>query len=231
MYTNYGERIYSCLLIFPHNLNNFIITSSYHKSKDENNSATKIYSLDNGEFLQCINKTNTIIIFYLLSWYNKKNNNYYIIELGWDKIIAHNLDKIIRKDSKEEYFELIQSTEEEFSHLSGFIYNKDNNDYLCCSSVNGFIYIWDLYNKKINKIINTNNCYLTHIIEWNSKYLIVADYKNKSFKVIDIEEETIIDNIYNDKKIICIKKVYSQIYGESLLVANDNNNIILFTFD
>ena len=35
----------------------------------------------------------------------------------------------------------------------------------------GFIY------KKIFKIINTNECKLAHIIEWNNKYIIAADKK------------------------------------------------------
>ena len=43
----------------------------------------------------------------------------------------------------------------------------------------GFIY------KKIFKIINTNKYILAHIIEWNNKYIIVADVNNKSFKIID----------------------------------------------
>ena len=84
--------------------------------------------------------------------------------------------------------------EPETDHYSGFIYNRNNNDYLCSSSRNGYINIWDLYNKKIFKIINTNknsilNIFninenkLAHIIEWNNKYIIVADYNNKSFKI------------------------------------------------
>ena len=49
------------------------------------------------------------------------------------------------------------SNEPETDHFSGFIYYKDNNDYLCSSSYKGYINIWDLYNKKIYKTINTFN--------------------------------------------------------------------------
>ena len=83
----------------------------------------------------------------------------------------------------------------ETEHFSGFIYNKDNNDYLCSSSENGYINIWDLYNKKIFKRINTNKCKLAHIIRWNNKYIIVADVNNKSFKIIDLEENKVISNM------------------------------------
>ena len=89
------------------------------------------------------------------------------------------------------YSELIN--EPEYNHFSGFIYYKDNNDYLCSSSSNGYINIWDLYNKIIFKVINTNGCKLAHIIEWNKKYIIVADYDNKTFKIIGIENYLIND--------------------------------------
>ena len=120
----------------------------------------------------------------------------------------------------------------EDSHFSGFIYNKDDNDYLCSSSKNGFINIWDLYNKKIFKIINTDGCRLSHIIQWNDKYIIVADYTNKSFKVIDLEDNKIISNITNKylDKLISIKKIYLPEYGESLITSSDDKGIKLWRF-
>ena len=65
------------------------------------------------------------------------------------------------------YSELIQQPED--NHHSGFIYNRNDNDYLCSSSNNGYINIWDLYNKKIFKIIDTDKYYLSSVIQWNSK--------------------------------------------------------------
>ena len=129
------------------------------------------------------------------------------------------------------YSELIN--EPEASHLSGFIYNKDNNDYLCSSSSNGYINIWDLYSKKIFNVIDTKGCKLAHIIEWNKKYIIVADYKNKLIKIIDIENNNLITNIKsghnNDLK--CIKKINHPIYGESLLTAANDSIIKLWTLE
>jgi len=140
--TNYNYPIYSCLLVFPHNNNdNYIITSSTSTSNDNDKSATKIYSLNNGNFIKYINNTNNSNIKYLLSWYNKKNNKYYIIQLADNKIIINNLLE------GELYSELINQPEAD--HYSGFIYNNDNNDYLCSSSTNGYINIWDLFEKNI----------------------------------------------------------------------------------
>ena len=123
------------------------------------------------------------------------------------------------------YSELIQ--EPETDHFSGFIYNRNNNDYLCSSSSNGYINIWDLYNKNIFKTINTNECKLAHIIEWNNKYIIVADVNNKSFKIIDLDENKIISDIggQHSNNVKCIKKIYHPIYGESLLSCGNDKCI------
>ena len=72
-----GLLIFSCLLIFSKkNEDNYIITSINNISEDIKKSGTKIYSLNNGEFIKCIDKSNKIKVFYLLSWYNIKNSQY-----------------------------------------------------------------------------------------------------------------------------------------------------------
>ena len=90
--TKYGSDIFSCLLIFPHNRdNNYIITTTYNKSGNDEDSATKLYSLNNGNFIKYINNTNNNYIYYLISWYHKRNNKYYIIQFSYKKIIINNL--------------------------------------------------------------------------------------------------------------------------------------------
>jgi len=107
-----------------------------------------------------------------------------------------------------------------------YIPNIDNNDYLCSSSSNGYINIWDLYNKNIFKAINTNNCCLCHIIQWNNKYIIVEDFDNKCFKIINLENEIIKDiEKQHTNLVICIKKIYHPKYGESLLSAAEDKTI------
>ena len=44
-------------------------------------------------------------------------------------------------------------------------------------------------------IFNNNKVELAHIIEWNNRYIIVADYNNKSFKIIYLDENKIISVI------------------------------------
>ena len=219
----YGDNIYSCLLLFDlFNDNNYIITSTYCQSDEKEKSATKIYSLDNGQFIKHIENTNKTAIYYLLSWFNQKNNKYYIIQFAFKEIIITNLLE------DELYGEFMQEPED--NHLSGFIYQKENIDYLCTSAYNGYINIWDLYEKKINKVINTNECVLCHIIEWNNKYMIAADYNNKSFKIIDIDEGKVVKDIggQHKDKVACVKKINHPVYGESLLTAGQDNIIKLW---
>ena len=222
--TNYADNIYSCLLLFDLiNENSYIVTSSYAQLDDNEKSATKLYSLENGQLIKYISHTNRNAIYYLLSWYNKNNNKYYIIQFTFKAILISSvLDD-------ELYCELIQEPED--NHLSGFIYNIDNIDYLCSSSYNGYINLWDLFNKSISKVINTNDCVLSNIIQWNNQYFIVADYDNKSFKIVDIEKETIVKDItgQHTDKVPCVKKIYHPLYGESLLTAGQDNTIKLWS--
>ena len=222
--TKYKDDIYSCLLIFPHNINdNYIITSTTNKSYNMDESSTKIYSLNNGKFIKYINNTTDNAINYLLSWYNKNIDKYYIIQFSFKKIIINDL---IEDDN---YLELIR--EPESDHVCGLIYSKDNKDYLYSSLDNGYIHIWDLYDKILFKIISINRCKLAHIIEWSNKYFIVVDNNSKSFKIFDVEKNKVISDIYgqNTDEIICIKKINHPIYGESLLSAGYDKTIKLWT--
>ena len=225
--TKYKHIIYSCLLVFPNNIDNFfIITSTFNKSGSDEYSATKIY-LSNvvSKPFRYISETYNTRIFYLLSWHNSRNNNDYIIQFASEKIMINNLLE------EELYAEFTYQPESD--HFSGFIYSKHNKDYLCSSSYNGFINIWDLYDKVKFNVIDTKKCNLAHIIEWNQKYFIVADVQNKLIKIIDIEKNKIIFNIKSGhiKDLTCIKKIIHPIYGESLFSAGQDNIIKLWTID
>jgi len=228
--TKKGISIFSCLLVFPENNNdNYIVISTNNISKDIDKSATKIYSLNDGNFFKSINNSNNYGIMYLLSWHNKKNNKYYIIQLGNGKIIINNLLE------DELYCELKHKHEGDLN--SGFVFSKDNIDFLCYSSEIGRICIWNLYTKKLVNKIKMPKCRLMHIIEWNNKYLIVSDFDNKTFKVIDLEKKR--NNIYDfhDKEgqhtsyVKSIKKIIHPIYGECLLTSGSDKKIKLWIFN
>ena len=223
--TYYNKYIFSCLMIFPRDKDdNYIITSTYNAS-DSKKDSCKIYSLNTGNFIKFINGSNKYEIVYLLSWFNKYNNKDYVVMFINKKIVINNLFE------DEVYSEFIK--EPENCHNSGFIFTKNNKDYLCSSSTNGYINIWDLYNKSIFKVINVPECWLMHIIQWNDEYFIVSDLKNKTFKVIDFENNKIFfnSNWEHSNYVPCAKKIFHPDYGEVLLTANLNNSIKLWTFD
>ena len=206
---------------------NYIITSTSSKSDDNEISATKIFLFDKGnKLVKYIKNSNQNTIFLLLPWYNKQNDKYYILQFAYKKITINNLLE------EELYAEFIN--EPENNHLSGFIYQKNNCDYLCSSSYNGHINIWDLYHKKIVKIFKIEGCKLIHIIEWNKKFIITADYNNRLIKIIDIENEySITTNINSghNKNLLSIKKINHPIYGESLLSVAEDMIIKLWTIE
>ena len=231
--TNYNDIIYSALLVFTNNENfensnndnkGYIITSTYGISDENEKSSTKIYSMENnGEFMNYFSNTNNNSIYYLLSWFNKKNNKYYIIQFSHMKIFINNLLE------DELYAELTQ--EQKLSHYSGFIYEIDENKcYLFNSSKNGFINVWNLYKKNLVHNINVNGSILCHIIQWDDKYAIVADYNGKSFKIIDIQSYYIVKDINggHNKEVKTIKKINHPIYGDSLLSAGNDYTIKLW---
>ena len=222
--TNYEDNIYSCLLLFDLiNENNYIVTSSYAQSDDMDKSATKLYSLENGQLIKYISQSSKNAIYYLLSWYNKNNTKYYLVQFTFKAILINSIT------DDEIYCRLTQEPED--NHLSGFIYKSDENDFLCTSSYNGYIHIWDLYNKSIFKVIDTNNSVLCNIIQWNNEYVIVADYDNESFKIVDVEKGKVIKDISgaHTDKVPCVKKIYHPLYGESLLTAGQDNTIKLWS--
>ncbi len=61
--------------------------------------------------------------------------------------------------------------------------------------------------------------------------MIVCEYFNKGFKIIDIDTFKIITSINGSHSggIICAKKFYHPFYGESLLSSGQDNNIILWS--
>ena len=156
-------------------------------------------------------------------WYNRKGNKYYLIKFFYKKII---INKFHPKES-EPYATLVNEPENE--HYSGFIFSKKDTELLCSSCYNGFIHVWDLYSKKIVNVIDTK-CILCHIIPWSEKYVIVADFENKTFIIINLDKK----EIYNDitvehtMEVKCVKKLLHPKFGECLLTSGRDNAIKLW---
>ena len=219
--TNYEDDIYSCAIFFNRNTErNYIVTSTYSTSSDITNSATKLFSLTTGEYAYYIKGSNFDNIYYLLIWYNQKDKQNYLIQFSYKKILINNLEK--GKD--ELYAKLVHEPENE--HYSGYIFSKDNSDLLCTTCYNGFIHVWDLYNKKLVNIIDTK-IIMCHIVQWNEQYAIAADFENKSFVIIDLEEKKVYNEIKAEHtmEVKCVKKIMHSQYGESLITSGRDNEV------
>ena len=196
----------NCILLFLENNNDYIIIASIESCSCHIGLSTQLYSLNDGSFIEYIGKTNKEQIEYLLYWYNKKNNINYIIQLAHWKIIINDFlgDKL--------YAELVNNENSDYN--SGFIYNKDNNEYLYASlnDYNGIdsIEIWDLLNKNIFKIFKFIDSFINCIIRWNYRYILICDAGEKYLKVFDLENEKVISKIKKGEKCIeSVKKILS----------------------
>lgn len=217
--SKYKGSILSTILYFDvksneNKYNDYVIISS----DDEKEDYSKVYSLSDGSFLRNISNTNKNSSYYLLSW--EYNDNYYIIELCLNKISINNLL------TEENYAELISPPES--SHFGGFLYN---NNYLCCSSENGYIRIWDLVNKSIYKTIEMKGSCYFEILSWNEKYIISANYKNNSFDIFDIEKGELFRQIKTSHSsgVRAVKKIFHSTYGDCLITSGHDSVIKLWS--
>ena len=211
----YSNWIYSNLLLFNKDYI-YIITSCCGVGN------TKIYLFNDTKitFLRNVNNSKNNNVYYLLSWYNEKNKNNYIIEFCKGKIVINNINK------NKLYSYLIEENAKDSCYMTGFIYNS----YLFSNSMNGFINIWDLYEKKLINNIFINNCLLTNFFQWNEKYIILIDGFKNNIIIVDFYHGKIISNIYSQHKngILYIKKIDHPIYGESLLTSGQDGCIKLW---
>ena len=217
--TNYKGSILSTILLFnikikEEEYRDYLITSS----DDENEDFSKIYSFKDGAFIRNISNTNKNVTYYLLLW--EYNNNYYIIEFCLNRISINNLLK------DENYAELIAAPES--SHFGGFIYN---DKFLCCSSENGQIRIWDLAQKVLAKKIEMKGSCFFEIIPWNEKYVIAANYKHNSFDIFDIEKGELYKQVKTSHNvgIRAVKKIFLPNYGECLITSGHDSVIKLWS--
>ena len=201
-YTNY---IYSFLIYFKLD---YIITSSFGNAN--NFDYIKIFSLKDGSLLKNINNSDLNNTLVCLIW-EKEENDIYIVACCYEKIEIYNIIngelyanlETEQKDSCGDYY------------YSGFISN--NNKYLFATSSEGFINIWNLYDKNLVKSVKFNSSFYK-IIPWS----IYVDY----FK--DKEDSKLYENL-NNYMLVCDKlnngvKVINFIFRKELENINDKNN-------
>ena len=213
---NIKSYIYSCIMFFDKF--DYIITSTCGKEE------TKLFILNENKikFIKNIKESKDINVYYLLIWYNKVDENYFLIQFCKNKIV------IIDININEIYCNLINENDTEACYINGFIYLP--YEYLFSISVNNFINIWDLYGKELVYTIFINDNFLNQIIQWNNKYAIITNGDKNNILIMDLETRRIISKIFSkhEKGIINIKKIIHPIYGESLLSCGIEGSINLW---
>lgn len=221
----YKNWIYSCCIL-TFNDYDYAFTSCCWEGN------TKVYLLQNKKaiFLKNIYNSKYNNVYYLMTWYNVKDKNYYLIEFCKKKIVVNDIEQ-------NKVYATLGENENGFGFMNGFIYTPEVNmnniytDYLFTNSSNGYIYIWDLYEKNLVFSFFIKNCLINNIIQWNKNIIILSDLNNNSIKVVLIDQGIAISNInsQHDIGILCIKKIFHPIYGESLLSSGHDGSIKLWS--
>ena len=211
--------IYSCIMFFD--IFNYIITSSCGKGN------TKLFIMDDNNNIKLVHnlkESENNNVYFLLIWFNKNDKEYYLIQFCKQKLVINNIHK------NEIYWNLILHRNKDSCYMNGFINEDRTNEYLYACSMNGFITICDLYRKELINSIFINNNFLSQIIQWNKKYIIITNGNKNNISVFDLESGIIISKIYSkhEKGIINIKKVIHPIYGESLISCGLEGSIYIW---
>lgn len=221
--TKYQNYIYANLILYNINNYNFIITSTLGRFNNKID-FSRLYLLSTGKYFNNIYRTNRNNTTYILPWHNKQNNELYLIEFCRYYISINNI-------FKEEIYFTFEKKNDYNKYYSGFIYIKNEKDYLISCSYNGSIDIWDLFDKKLLKFLNINRARLYSIIKWNKNYFIAGDFNKGGIYIVDLESFKIVGLIKNKniKNIISLKKMNHPIYNESILILNDEGIINLWS--
>lgn len=218
--TKYQNYIYSCLILFNINKFNFVITSTLGRFNNRID-FSRLYLLSNGKYFKNIYGTNHNNTTYIIPWYNIKNNELYLIEFCRYYISVNNI-------LKEDVYHSFENKNSNYNkYYGGFIYTKNEKDYLVSCSYNGTVEIWDLFNKKLERFLKINKSRLYSITKWNTRYFIVGDYNKGEIIIIELELLKIITLIKNKniKNIISLKKINHPLYKDSILILS-NDGII-----
>ena len=208
-------NINNTLLIFNIKSEDYIVYSY-----DDCQTSLKLFKNEN-KYERLIDTKNCIDK-YLIYWKNNITEKDYLVLLCIKKVIIINLFE------DEVYDEIIIDPKSVYYH--GYIYYKDYNNYLCFSSINGYIIIYDLFNKEIYKKITCPKCKLMEIFSLSERYLISSNSNLSEFIIVDIGQGKIINSCRNDYKdcIYNVKSIIYRNYGRCILTCGTNKKIHLW---
>jgi WD40 repeat protein len=186
--TQYTNYLYSFILYFKLD---YIITSTVGVGEDID--YIKIFSFKDGKWIRNMDDSDINEAYFCLIWEKEKDiNESYIIACCYEKVSIYNLI------NGNLYGNLITGIQESCGdyYYSGFI--SYDNKYLYTSSNEGYINIWDLYEKTLVQSIFLKDSRLYKIVPWS----IYVNYS------VDKDDMNLYEN-YNNYILVCDKNKYS----------------------
>ena len=158
--------------------------------------------------------------------HNVFDTNYYYDQKGQKNYIVFGGDGFLKSfDVNKNDLYKIYCNNDNIINNQIIIYDKDKKIKLI-SSGGGLIRIWNFHSGDLlNKLkINNRKYNLPIICIWNSDYLIGA-CEQYGLKIFDLKNDKIPQVMSGFGDCSCAKKIMHPIYGESLLVLSEANNI------
>lgn len=214
-----GLFMYSGLILFDLTLlDKSPIESSFAISAVPNEQL-KIFNMK-GTYLRSMgNKTD--YVYYLNSFFDTKTNSYHIIN-------ANSLDVRVYGFKEGDLIKVFKDQSVGW-HMSAFVAQLDQVNYLFESDGNGNLRIWNYETEQLYKKMVSPGSNLRGIVLWNEEYLISAS-SDKSFKIFNIKEEKVIHTQPSHENVLCtISKFQHPVHGECLFSSAIDGKIKLWT--
>ena len=210
IYTNIYDcgTIYSACFI-KDNQQSYIITSN--SDYPSNFGLIKIFDF-NGNKIKDIKDSNDST-FFIDTYYDNHLSKYFIITGNYDYVKSYDYNNNI---IYHKYCDSADKEKDKSCHISIVMNNKEELTKMIESSYDGNIRIWDFHSGELIKKIFISKYQLNGICLWDSDYLFVGCHDNK-IKLIELNNEKIIDIIGHKSYVLTIKKIYIPRFGECLI--------------
>ena len=210
---NKNGYLYSaCFMNF--NNNNYIITSNGNFDLLD---PIKVYDFKGNKIKEINDSCDKT--FYIDNYYDKKSSKYYIItgNFGYIKSYDYNENKLFYK----------YSDNDNYSHMSFLIYDKEEIIKLIDSSEDGNIRIWNFYSGILLQKIKVSDNKLYEIYLWDKEYLFIG-CEDESIKLINIKNGIIVNELKgHNKGVVSIKIINHPKYGKCLISQGSGKDSII----
>ena len=198
-----GNMYSVCILFDEYQNESYIYTSS-------DIDFIKIYDF-NGKFINNINKTNNNEIFFIDTFYDKRDYKYYLISGEMRCVKSYELNT-------HQLFRIYNDNNSYCEHLSAFVYIQGGITKLVESEFFGSVRVWNFHTGNlIKKIDICRRIPLVSMCLWNENYLLVScvDY---TIKLVDFKNYALIKSFTGHNNEVCtIKKIIHPTFEECLL--------------